>query len=104
MEWSGFVYILTNKNHTVLYTGATNDLHSRLFEHQQKLRPGFTSRYNVNKLVYFECFYEVEQAFKREAQIKSWSRKKKEELIRKSNPEWKDLSPEILIQRSIMRM
>ena len=101
MLWAGFVCILTNKNHTVLYTGATNDLFSRIYEHKQKSSPGFTSRYNVNKLVYYECFYEVESAFDRETQIKSWTRQKKERLIYESNPQWADLSSEIQAYRIV---
>lgn len=95
MLWVAFTYILTNKNHSVLYTGATRDLYARLYEHRAKLNPGFSSRYNVNELVYYECFLEAELAFDREAQIKSWSRRKKEELIASINPGWIGLTNEI---------
>lgn len=95
MLWAGFAYIMTNKNNTVLYTGATNDLYSRVYEHKKKINPGFSARYNTDKLVYYECFYDVESAFKREAQIKSWSRRKKIELITSMNPTWQDLYDEI---------
>jgi len=95
MLWAGFAYIMTNKRHTVLYTGATNDLYSRIYEHKEKLNPGFASKYNCNKLVYYECFLEPEAAFEREAQIKSWTRNKKEKLIYDFNPQWTDLSSQI---------
>ena len=95
MLWAGFAYIMTNKNHTVLYTGATNDLYSRIYEHKEKINPGFTARYNCNKLVYYECFDDVKLAFEREAQIKSWTRNKKEKLIYDSNPQWADLSSKV---------
>src|SRR5688572_32592685 len=101
MLWAGFVYIMTNKNHTVLYTGATNDLYSRIYEHKQRINRGFASKYNVNELVYYECFHELEAAFAREAQIKSWTRNKKERLIYASNPQWADLSSEIQAYRII---
>lgn len=86
-----FTYILTNKNHTVLYTGVTNDLSRRCYEHKNKLIKGFTEKYNVEELVYFELFDYVELAINREKQIKGYSRKKKEDLINKMNPEWIDL-------------
>ena len=86
-----YVYILTNKTHSVLYTGVTNDLIRRCHEHSVKKYPGFTSRYNVNLLVYFESFDYIDLAIKREKQIKKYSRKKKIELINKLNPHWKNL-------------
>ena len=86
-----FVYILTNKYNTVLYTGITNDLERRVNEHKRKTNNGFTAKYNVDKLVYFEQTSDVLSAIAREKQIKSWSRKKKNELIESKNPEWNDL-------------
>jgi len=86
-----FVYILTNKNNTVLYTGVTNNLHRRIWQHKSKLLKGFTKRYNVTKLVYFEMFDDPESAISREKQLKAGSRKKKLELISSFNKEWKDL-------------
>ena len=91
MEDAYFVYILTNKNHTVLYTGVTSDLCIRVQEHKLKVYPGFTSRYNVNKLVYFEQFGDVYDAINREKQIKGGSRQKKLDLINTMNPDWNDL-------------
>lgn len=87
-----YVYILTNWNNKVLYIGVTNNLQRRVYEHKNKLIEGFTSKYNVNKLVYYECFSEIYLAITREKQLKKYLRKKKEELINFSNPTWKDLS------------
>ena len=90
-----YVYILTNKRNKVLYTGVTNDLKKRVFEHKEKLSSGFTKQYNVDKLVYFELFEDVYYAISREKQIKSWKRKSKLELIKKNNPLWRDLYEEL---------
>jgi putative endonuclease len=88
-----FVYILTNKYKTVLYTGVTNDLIKRLFEHKNKLiKDSFTAKYNADILVYFENTEDAYSAISREKQIKAGSRAKKVELINTMNPEWKDLS------------
>ena len=96
MEKQGYVYILTNKSNKVLYIGITNDLIRRLFEHKEKLVEGFTQKYNVDKLVYYEQSNEVMVALQREKQLKKWSRKKKEWLIELKNPNWMDLSEEFL--------
>jgi putative endonuclease len=85
-----FVYILTNKNNTVLYTGMTSDLRNRVSEHKEKTYKGFTSKYNVDKLVYFERFSRAEEAVLREKQIKAGSRQKKLDLINAFNPNWID--------------
>jgi putative endonuclease len=82
---------LTNANHTVLYTGVTNDLERRCNEHKQKRTKGFTKKYNVDKLIYFEQFDFVDLAIAREKQIKGYSRVKKQELINQFNKEWKEL-------------
>jgi len=86
-----YVYILTNKHHTVLYTGVTGDLYQRVNEHRLKVFPGFTAKYNVHKLVYFEQFGNVYDAIEREKQIKGGSRKKKIDLVNSKNPNWDDL-------------
>ena len=86
-----FVYILTNQRHTVLYTGVTSDLKARVYQHREKLLPGFSSRYNVFKLVYYEAFQDVTAAVTREKQIKAGSRQRKMDLINSQNPEWRDL-------------
>ena len=88
-----YVYILSNKSKT-LYTGITNNLHRRVFEHKSKKIKGFTSRYNITKLIYYEITNEVKTAIAREKQIKGWIRKKKINLIESMNPEWNDLSEE----------
>ena len=90
------MYILTNHNRRVLYTGVTNNLVRRIYEHKNKLNDGFTKKYDVNKLVYYEFFEDITLAINREKQIKSGSRKKKLDLINKFNPEWKDLYSQIL--------
>ena len=87
-----YVYILTNKTNTTLYIGMTNDLKRRLYEHKNKLIPGLTEKYNVNKLVYFEQTTDVKSAIHREKNLKKWNRKWKLELIKKINPAFKDLS------------
>lgn len=84
---------MTNDNNSVLYIGVTSNLNVRVKEHKEKLRSGsFTSRYNIRKLVYFECLASIGEAIKREKQIKAGSRKKKVELINSCNPEWRDLT------------
>lgn len=86
-----YVYLLTNKNNTVIYTGVTNDIERRIMEHKQGLTRGFTWRYNVHKLVYFEEYNDIEIAIAREKQIKAGSRKKKIDMIQSMNPSWRDL-------------
>ena len=87
-----YIYIMTNKGNKVLYTGVTNNLERRVYEHKNKLVKGFTSQYNICKLVYFEQTNNVYEAICREKQIKGWLRIKKIKLIEKDNPAWKDLS------------
>jgi len=86
-----YVYIMTNGKRT-LYTGVTNNLYRRVYEHKEKLIPGFTKRYNIDYLVYVENTSDVVAAITREKQIKGWTRAKKISLIESSNPEWRDLS------------
>jgi len=86
-----YVYIMTNKRNTVLYTGVTNDLRRRVYEHKGKLVDGFTKKYNITKLVYYEIFQDPENAIMREKQIKAGSRQKKIDLINQMNREWQDL-------------
>lgn len=86
-----YVYILTNWRHSVLYTGVTRDLKRRVFEHKQKLVPGFTARYGADRLVYYEYLDGPLQAISREKQIKGGSRRKKLLLIDDMNPKWEDL-------------
>jgi len=92
-----FVYILTNNHNTVLYTGVTNDLKRRVYTHKQHLdKSSFTARYNIEKLVYYEVTSNIEAAIAREKQIKSWNRKRKNQLIEGKNPNWVDLYGSIL--------
>ena len=90
-----YVYMLTNWNNKVLYTGVTSDLVKRIYQHKNKLVEGFTKKYNVTKLVYFETTNDVTAAIEREKQIKGWLRLKKNDLIESVNPEWRDLSDDI---------
>ena len=87
-----YVYILTNQGNTVLYIGVTNNLERRIYEHKNKLIDGFTKRYNVNKLVYYETTTDVKAAIEREKTLKNLLRKKKENLINSVNSQWLDLS------------
>lgn len=89
-----YVYILSNLSKT-LYVGATSDLHKRVWEHQEKLVEGFTKRYNVHKLVYYEYTNDAYSAFNREKEIKKWRTEKKIALIESMNPKWKDLLDEL---------
>ena len=92
----GYVYILTNKNHTTLYVGVTSELESRIKKHRSKFYPtSFTARYNLIRLVYVESFQMIGDAISREKQLKAGSRQKKVELIESINPKWKDLFDEI---------
>ena len=92
-----YVYILSNSSNTVLYTGVTNNLPRRIYEHKNHLDPNsFTARYRVSKLVYYEATENVEAAIEREKQIKGWNRKRKDKTVSLKNPEWKDLYEEIL--------
>ena len=86
-----YVYILTNKNHTTLYTGVTNNLLRRIFEHKQGIRRSFSHRYNLNKLVFYEIYPDIRSAINREKQIKAGPRRRKLQLIEDLNPDWDDL-------------
>ncbi len=89
-----YVYILTGKS-GVLYTGVTSDLVRRIWQHKQKLIPGFTQRYNLTRLIWFESGSSARGAIAREKEIKGWRRSKKVALIRLINPEWRDLAPDL---------
>ncbi len=93
---NGYVYILFCKQNGTLYIGVTSDLIKRIYEHKNKLAKGFTSRYGVDKLGYYEVFESITDAIEREKQIKDYSRKKKLALIEKGNPEWRDLYNDLL--------
>ncbi|MFH0819983.1 MAG: GIY-YIG nuclease family protein [bacterium] len=95
MKENFYVYIATNKRNTVFYTGITSDLAKRMWQHKQKEVKGFTSKYNINKLVYYEIFSNPQEAIAAEKKIKGWTRKKKIDLIKEINPEFKDLSEEL---------
>lgn len=94
-DYNYFVYIVTNKNKTVLYVGVTNDLQRRVFEHENALITGFTKKYNCHFLVFYERFQQVEDAIEREKEIKKWRREKKDNLINQFNPKWEFLNEKI---------
>ena len=86
------MYFMSNKNNTTIYVGVSSNLVKRVYQHKNKTFKGFTSKYNCDKLVYFEEFENIEEAIQREKQVKKGNRKRKEDLINKDNPEWNDLS------------
>ncbi len=92
IAYNFYVYMMTNKSKNVLYTGVTNDLQRRSWQHGNKTGGRFTKLYNCDRLVYFEWYQDVRQAIARETQIKAWSRSKKDTLIATMNPEWRDLT------------
>lgn len=98
---SYYVYIMTNRSRT-LYTGVTNNLERRVYEHKHKIIPGFTSKYNINQLVYYEETNSIHVAIEREKEIKSWMRSTKMELIESKNPAWQDLSADWVLEDSIL--
>ena len=87
----GFIYILTNKTHSVLYIGVTSNLAKRIYEHKIHAVEGFTAKYNVDKLIYVEEYPSIIDAIAREKQLKGWRRSKKDELIKQQNPEMKEI-------------
>ena len=100
-EHSYYVYILSSKKHGTLYIGVTNNLLKRIIEHKGKLFPGFTAKYNVRMLLYYEIFQYINDAIKRETILKTWKRKWKIELIEQKNKDWKDLFYEIFDAKEI---
>jgi len=96
IEKKGYVYILTNSKKTVLYVGVTSNLVKRIYEHKNSFVEGFTKKYNLKELIYFEVFEDIVSAITREKQIKGWLRIKKIALIEKVNPNWNDLYKEIV--------
>ena len=88
-----YVYMMTNQSRVVLYTGITNSLMRRVWQHQSGEIEGFTKSYKVNRLVYYECFDDPRDAIAREKEIKGWRRQKKNALVETKNPKWADLSP-----------
>lgn len=93
---SSWIYIMTNANNTVLYVGVTSNLNQRVRQHKAKELEGFTARYNITKVIYVEQYADIRNAIEREKQIKSWSRRKKEELIATLNPSWRDLFEDMI--------
>lgn len=91
MYEESYIYFLTNNHNTVLYVGVTCELIRRIYEHKNKLVKGFTQKYNVDRLVYYEAYDSIIVAIAREKQIKGWSRQKKNDLVNVFNPKWEDL-------------
>ena len=96
MKKSYYVYILASRRNGTLYIGITSDLTRRIWQHKKKLVKGFTEKYDVDKLVYFEEYNDVDIAIQREKRLKEWKRKWKLDLIEKDNPDWKDLYSDII--------
>ena len=96
-----YVYLLTNQNNKVLYVGVTNDLCRRLYEHKNEIMDGFTKRYHLHKLVYYEEYSSPNEAIEREKQLKRWVRAKKNWLVERENPKWVDLTEEVFSQLSL---
>jgi putative endonuclease len=92
----GYVYILTNQTVSVLYIGVTSDIIKRIYEHKEKLVEGFSKKYSLDKLVYYECFDDIQNAIAREKQLKGGNRKKKLDIVNSMNPKWDDLYDKIL--------
>ncbi|MBQ8605373.1 MAG: GIY-YIG nuclease family protein [Clostridia bacterium] len=90
-----YVYILTNKSDAVMYIGVTKDLSRRLYEHKNELAEGFTKKYHVHKLVYYEAFDDIRFAIEREKQLKGWKRSRKNKLVEDFNPSWLDLGNQL---------
>ena len=103
MPLQGIVYILTNKNNTTLYTGVTRNLRRRLAEHKLHINKGFSDRYNLEKLVYYEVYDYLVEGIHREKQLKKWRRERKEELISDFNPTWEDLADAIGLDEDYMQ-
>ena len=92
----GFIYMMSNKQDGVLYVGVTSDIVKRVYEHKNGFVDGFTKQYNLKNLVYYEVYNDIEEAIKREKQLKNWHREWKIELVNKQNPQWEDLYESIL--------
>ena len=95
-DYNFWVYMLTNRNHSVLYIGVTNRLSRRTWEHREGVKAGFASKYQCKKLIYYEYYRDVLAAIARESQLKKWSRAKKIDLINRLNPTWNDLGADVL--------
>ena len=95
-EYVYYVYILANKRNGTLYIGVTNDLIRRVFEHKNHIYPGFTDRYDVTRLVYYEAYHDINNAIYQEKRLKNWHRKWKINLIENMNPDWRDLYADIV--------
>jgi putative endonuclease len=98
-DYNFWIYIVTNKNHSVLYIGVTNSLSRRTWEHREGVTSGFAADYQCKKLIYYEWYRDIRDAIARESQLKKWSRSKKVALISRLNPSWRDLGADVLQDR-----
>ena len=98
-DYDFWIYIVTNRNHSVLYIGVTNSLSRRVWKHREGIRASFPARYHCHKLVYYEHYRDIRDAIARESQLKKWSRSKKVDLINRMNPNWDDLGTGVLQDR-----
>ena len=98
-DYNFWVYMITNKNHSVLYIGVTNRLSRRTYEHREGSKVGFAAKYQCKKLIYYEHYRHIRDAIARESQLKKWSRAKKIGLINRLNPRWEDLGADVLHDR-----
>src|SRR5581483_6582 len=98
-DYNFWIYIVTNRNRSVLYIGVTNRLSRRTWEHRQGSKVGFDAKYQCRRLIYYEHYRDIRDAIARESQLKKWSRTKKTSLVNRLNPEWKDLGADVLQER-----
>ena len=98
-DYNFWIYIVTNKNHSVLHIGVTNSLSRRTWEHREGVTSGFAADYQCKKLIYYEWYRDIRDAIARESQLKKWSRSKKGALISRLNPSWRDLGADVLQDR-----
>ncbi len=102
MQYKGYIYMMTNVKNNVLYIGVTSDLKRRITEHKEGSASKFTRKYRCHKLVYFECYSDIEQAIAREKQLKRYNREWKDQLVNSVNPKWKDLYESIILNPMIV--
>ena len=98
-DYNFWIYIVTTRNHSVLFTGVTNRLSRRTWQHREAIKAGFASKYQCKKLIYYEHYHDVRDAIARESQLKKWSRAKKISLVDRLNPRWEDLGADVLQDR-----
>jgi putative endonuclease len=98
-DYNFWIYMVTNKNHSVLYIGVTSRLSRRTWQHREGIKAGFAAKYQCKKLIYYEHYRDIRDAIARESQLKKWSREKKIQLVNRLNPRWEDLGADVLLDR-----